>query len=58
MGTERQLVSIHCESCGKKIGEVNIKDGVVSIKCNKCGHLNIHETKPSTPTTQRVAVVK
>lgn len=44
MGTISDLVSMTCNNCGKKLAEIKIKDGVVSIKC-KCGTLNVQETK-------------
>lgn len=50
MCTTKPLIPILCSNCGKKLGEVNMKDGVVSIKC-KCGTLNVIETK-QTPSTQ------
>jgi phage FluMu protein Com len=47
MGIQPDLVSMTCNNCGKKLAEVKVKDGIVSIKCSKCGTLNI----VSTPTT-------
>lgn len=41
------LNSMTCNNCGKKLAEIKIKDGVVSVKCNKCGTLNVQETKPT-----------
>jgi len=40
------LNSMTCNNCGKKLAEIKVKDGTVSIKCNKCGTLNVQETKP------------
>lgn len=36
-----------CANCGKKLAEIKVKDGVVSIKCHKCGTLNVQDTKPT-----------
>jgi len=44
MDTTKQLIPILCSNCGKKIGEVKMKEGIVSIKC-KCGTFNVVETK-------------
>lgn len=38
------LISIHCSSCGKKLFEAKMENGIVSIKC-KCGTVNVIETK-------------
>lgn len=38
------MIPMLCKSCGKKLAEVIIKEGVVSIKCGKCGTLNQLET--------------
>ena len=46
------LVPVNCNSCGKKIGEMKIKEGVVSIVCPKCGTNNTFEAKPTK--TERV----
>jgi len=51
MDTNKQLIPVLCKNCGKKIGEVKMKDGIVSIKCGKCGTTNVQETKP-TPSNQ------
>lgn len=40
------LNSMTCNNCGKKLAEIKIKDGVVSIKCSKCGTINVQEVKP------------
>ena len=44
------LNSMSCNNCGKKLAEIKVKDGVVSIKCGKCGVLNVQETKPTQTT--------
>ncbi len=36
-----------CNNCGKKLAETKIEKGVISIKCSKCGVINIQETKPT-----------
>lgn len=41
----QDLNSMKCGNCGKKIAEIKIKDGVVSIICPKCGTKNVQETK-------------
>lgn len=41
------LITMSCNNCGKKLGEIKIRDGVVSIKCDKCGVINVQETKPT-----------
>lgn len=41
------LNSMSCNNCGKKLAEIKIEKGVVSIKCSKCGVVNIQETKPA-----------
>ncbi len=38
-----------CVNCGKKLAEIKVKDGVVSIKC-KCGHINKFEIRPTQST--------
>jgi len=45
MDANTQLIPILCSNCGKKLGEVSMKDGKVAIKC-KCGTLNVKESKP------------
>lgn len=35
-----------CNNCGKKLAEIKVKDGIVSVKC-KCGVVNVQETKPT-----------
>jgi phage FluMu protein Com len=49
MEIPKNLVPVLCKNCGKKIGEVKMKDGIVAIKC-KCGTVNIVESK-QTPST-------
>jgi phage FluMu protein Com len=44
MATILSLNPMICNSCGKKLAEIKIKEGVVSIKC-KCGTVNVQETK-------------
>lgn len=51
MGNTIALIPITCNNCGKKIGEGVIKDGIIAIKCGKCGTLNVQETKP-TPSSK------
>jgi len=51
MGTSSSLITMTCNSCGKKIAEVKLRDGIVSIKCPKCGTVNVQETK-TTPRTK------
>ncbi len=41
------LNSMTCNNCGKKLAETKIEKGVISIKCSKCGVINIQETKPT-----------
>lgn len=50
MDTAPVLNTMTCNNCGKKIAEVKMKDGVVSIKCDKCGTINVQETKPKVPS--------
>ncbi len=50
MGTISELNPMTCNNCGKKLAEIKIKDGVVSIKCGKCGTVNVQQTK----TTQSI----
>ena len=45
MDNSKGLVPIRCTNCSKKIGEEKINDWVVSIKCPKCGTLNVVEVK-------------
>lgn len=54
MGDSTTLNPMSCNNCGKKLAEIKVKDGIVSIKC-KCGYLNIIEIKPteSTKSTSR-----
>jgi len=51
------LNPIICCNCGKKIGKIKMKDGIVAIKCPKCGVENIQETKP-TPSVQNASSTK
>ena len=46
MDSTPALNPMTCNNCGKKLAEIKVKDGIVSIKC-KCGYLNIFETKPT-----------
>lgn len=39
------LVTMTCNNCGKKLAEIKIEKGIVSIKCSKCGVVNVQETK-------------
>lgn len=50
MDTTKPLNALLCSNCGKKIGEVSMKDGKVVIKC-KCGTINTVETKPAQIAT-------
>lgn len=54
MNTIHDLVSMTCNSCGKKIAEVKLTEGVVSIMCPKCGTVNVQETKTTTKNVQNV----
>ena len=45
MGNDKSLIPISCSNCGKKIGEVWMKEAIISIKCPKCNTINIIETK-------------
>lgn len=47
------LNSMTCNNCGKKLAELKVQEGVVSIICSKCGTLNVQETKakPSVKNT-------
>ncbi len=55
MVTSSTLNPMTCDNCGKKLAEVKIKDGTVSIKCSKCGTITVLTT---TQTTTSVAVVR
>ena len=46
-----ELGVMSCSSCGKKLAEIKLNDGTVSIKCNKCGTINIRTTIKSSKTT-------
>lgn len=50
MATASDLNTMVCSNCGKKLAEIKIKDGTVSVKC-KCGTINILTTTPSTKST-------
>lgn len=39
------MIDIKCTNCGKKLGEADIKDGHVLIKC-KCGTINSFAALP------------
>jgi phage FluMu protein Com len=41
MGNHPALVTMTCNNCGKKLAEIKIEKGVVSIKCKKCGTVNV-----------------
>ncbi len=43
------LNSMTCNNCGKKLAEIKVKEGTISIKC-KCGVVNTFETKPTQTT--------
>lgn len=45
MAINTALNSMTCNNCGKKLAELKVKDGIVSIICAKCGTLNVQETK-------------
>ena len=47
----KDLISMRCQNCGKKLAEVKMSDGIISIKCGKCGVENIIETKPPSGKT-------
>lgn len=38
---ERKLKPLKCESCSKVLMFIDIKEGIVSKDCPKCGHRNI-----------------
>lgn len=44
---------INCSKCGKKIGEGEIIDGYIAIKC-KCGVVNTIKNKPKQPYQDRM----
>lgn len=48
MSVSPPLNEMTCDNCGKKIAEVKMTDGIVSIVCPKCGVKNTHETKPKS----------
>lgn len=50
MGNTPALNSMTCNTCGKKIAEIKMEKGIVSIICPKCGALNVQETKPTQNT--------
>lgn len=43
------MTPLLCTNCGKKIGEVKMTQGVVSLKCNKCGTITTVESKIEKP---------
>ena len=43
MGNSTVLNPMTCVNCGKKLAEVKITEGTVSVKC-KCGTLNVVTT--------------
>jgi len=47
MSTTPALNSMTCNNCGKKLAEIKLEIGVVSIKC-KCGTVNVQETKSTS----------
>lgn len=47
MGNQHPLNTMTCSNCGKKLAEVKMKDGVISIKC-KCGTVNTYSTQNAT----------
>ena len=51
MVNSADLVVMTCNNCGKKLAEIKLNDGTVSIKCNKCGTINIRTTIKSSKTT-------
>ncbi len=53
MGNPPNLVAMTCASCGKKLAEVKIKDGTVSVKCTKCGTINIVTTQTAQSSNSR-----
>lgn len=50
MDSTPALNSMTCNNCGRKLAEIKIKEGVISIKCPKCGVVNKQESK--TPTAK------
>lgn len=50
MVNSADLVVMTCNNCGKKLAEIKLKDGTVSIKC-KCGTINTQTTIKSSKTT-------
>ena len=48
----KDLIPMRCKNCGKKLGEVKMKEGVVAIKC-KCGTVNVLETKTTSTTSTK-----
>lgn len=53
MKDQTALVAMTCNNCGKKLGEIKIKEGTVAIKCDKCGTINVQETKPTPSVKER-----
>lgn len=46
------LIPITCKSCGRRIGDIKMKEGIVSIVCPKCSTTNVIETKPKTESAK------
>ena len=53
MGIVTSLNTMTCNNCGRKLAEFKIREGVVSIKCNKCGVVNVQETKNTEIVKER-----
>lgn len=53
MGIDTELNTMSCNNCGRKLAEIKIRQGVVSIKCNKCGIVNVQETKNTEIVKER-----
>ena len=51
MGTVSDLNTMTCSNCGKKLAEVKMEVGTVSIKCAKCGTINVVAAQSSTTTS-------
>lgn len=50
------LNTMTCNNCGKKLAEIKIRDGVVSIKC-KCGTVNVQQTTTTQSVPERQVVI-
>lgn len=46
------LIPVNCKNCGRRIGDMKIKEGIVSIVCPKCGTTNIIEARPKNGVRQ------